>query len=168
MSNYIGTPKEISQYLWNLDQNKQYEIKEYYKKRTLDANSYCWVLCKEIADKLHISKEEVYKKNIKDMGKFEIIPIKNEALNTFINAWTSKGIGWLCEVLRESKIEGYTTIIVYYGSSVYDTKEMSILIDGVVQECTNLGIPTITGEELNKLKGSWKNDKMDDRGRVQD
>ena len=147
----IGTPKELSQYLWNLDQEKQYEIKEYHKKRSLDANAYCWVLCKEIADKLHITKEEVYRKNIKDMGKFEIIPIRDEAVDTFISAWTSKGIGWICEVLSKSKIDGYKNIIAYYGTSVYDSKEMSIFIDGIVQEAKQLGIETLTPDELAKL-----------------
>ena len=62
-----------------------------------------------------------------------------------------------------STLEGkeFTHIRVFKGSSQYDSKEMSILIDGVVQECTNLGIPTITGEELNKLKGSWSNNEKE-------
>lgn len=154
----IGKPKELLQYLWELDQDKEYQIKEYHKKRSLDANAYCWVLCKEIADKLHITAIEVYKKNIKEMGKFEILPIKNEAVNTFINAWSSKGIGWLCEILDKSKIEGYTNIIVYYGSSIYDTKEMSIFIDGVVQEAEQLGISTKTPSEIARLKEMWKNE----------
>ena len=63
----IGSPQEISQYLWQLDPNKEYEIKEHKEKRSLDANAYCWILCKKIADKLHITKEEVYRKNIKEM-----------------------------------------------------------------------------------------------------
>ncbi len=147
----IGTPKELLQYLWELDQDKQYEIKEYRQKRSLDANAYCWVLCKEIANKLHITKEEVYRKNIRDRGKFEIIPIKKEAIDTFINAWTSKGIGWICEIFGKSKLDGYKNIIAYYGTSVYDSKEMSIFIDGIVQEAKQLGIETLTLDELKKI-----------------
>lgn len=152
MNRYIGTPKEISQYLWELDENKKYKLEEYKEKRSLDSNAYAWVLIGKIAKKLHITKEEVYKKNIKEMGKYEILPIKNEAVSTFINAWSSKGIGWLCEVLGESKIENYTNVIAYYGSSIYNTKEMSIFIDGVVQEATQLGIETLTKEEIEKMK----------------
>ena len=152
MSSFIGKPKEIAEYLWELDINKEYEIKEYHKKRSLDSNAYMWCLCKELADKLHITKEEVYKKNVKEVGKFEIIPIKKEAVNTFINAWSIKGLGWFCDILGESKIEGYMNIIAYYGTSIYNTYEMSLFIDGIIQECESVGIPTLTKEQIEKLK----------------
>lgn len=148
----IGSPKEISQYLWQLDPNKEYEIKEHKEKRSLDANAYCWILCKKIADKLHITKEEVYRKNIKEMGKYEIIPIKNTAVSTFINAWTKKGIGWMCESFSKSKYDGFTNLIAYYGSSVYDSKEMALLLDSIVQEAQSLDIETLTPDELTNLK----------------
>lgn len=148
----IGKPQEISQYLWQLDPNKEYEIKEHKNKRSLDANGYCWVLCKKIADKLHITKEEVYRKNIKEMGKYEVIPIKNEAVGTFINAWTGKGIGWICESLSKSKFDGFTNLIAYYGSSVYDSKEMALLLDSIVQEAQSLDIETLTPDEIANLK----------------
>lgn len=148
----IGKPQEISQYLWQLDPNKEYEIKEHKNKRSLDANGYCWVLCKKIADKLHITKEEVYRKNIKEMGKYEIIPIRNEAVSTFINAWTCKGIGWICESLSKSKFDGFTNLIAYYGSSVYDSKEMALLLDSIVQEAQTLDIDTLTPAEIANLK----------------
>ncbi len=151
----IGTPKEISMYLWQLDKDKQYELKEYKKRRTLDANSYCWVLCKSIADELRITKEEVYRKAISEVGKFEILPIKDEAVDTFINAWTSKGIGWVCEIFNKSKLDGYINVIAYYGSSIYNTKEMAILIDYIVQEAKDLKIETMTPDELLNLKNSW-------------
>jgi hypothetical protein len=154
MSSFIGRPEDIAKYLWQLDKEKKYEIKEYKEKRSLDANSYMWVLCKELADKLRITKEEVYKKNIKEVGKFEIIPIKKEAVNTFINAWTIKGIGWFCDILGESKIPGYVNLIAYYGTSVYNTYEMGIFIDGIIHECESVGIPTLTKEQVNNLKVS--------------
>ncbi len=151
----IGNPEELSRYLWQLDKDKQYEIKEYKKKRSLDANSYCWVLCKKIADVLRITKEEVYRKAINEVGKFEILPIKDEAVKTFINAWTSKGVGWICEVLNKSKLDGYTNVIAYYGSSIYDTKEMSILIDNIVQEAKQLEIETMSPREIEQLMSMW-------------
>ena len=151
----IGNPEELSRYLWQLDKDKQYEIKEYKKRRTLDANAYCWVLCKKIADVLRVTKEEVYRKAISEVGKFEILPIKNEAVKTFISAWSSKGIGWVCESLNKSKLDGYTNVIAYYGSSIYDTKEMSILIDNIVQEAKQLGVETMTPDELEELKSLW-------------
>ena len=44
----------------------------------------------------------------------------------------------------------------WVGSSAYSTREMSILIDGVVQEAKTPGIETATPEELERLKAGWK------------
>ncbi len=131
------------------------EIVKHREKRSLDANAYCWVLCKKIADVLRITKEEVYAKAIHEVGKFEILPIKDEAVDTFIKAWSSKGIGWICEVLNKSKLDGYTNVIAYYGSSIYDTKEMSVLIDNIVQEAKQLEIETMNPKELEELMSMW-------------
>ena len=58
----IGNSQEISQWLWCQDREQLFEIKPYKKKRSLNANSYCWVLLQKLADKLHTTKEELYKK----------------------------------------------------------------------------------------------------------
>jgi hypothetical protein len=111
-----------------------------------------WVLCQELAEKLRITKEEVYRKNVKELGKFEIIPLKDEAIDTFVKAWETKGLGWLCEIVGKSKLDGYTNLMIYYGTSVYDKREMAIFLDGIIQECENVGIPTLTKEQIDKLK----------------
>lgn len=152
----IGTPEELSRHLWSLDKDKQYEIKPYKKRRSNDANSYCWVLCKKIADVIGNTKEFVYREHIRAVGTFEILPVKNEAVERFIDTWESKGYGWLCEVFNKSKIDGYTNIIAYYGSSTYDNKEMSILIDDIIYQAKLLNIETLTPEEIENLKNSWR------------
>lgn len=43
----------------------------------------------------------------------------------------------------------------YFGSSTYDTKQMSVLIDGVVSECQELGIETLPPDEIQDLKNRW-------------
>ena len=60
------------------------EIKQYKVKRSLDSNAYCFVLCQKIAEKINSTKELVYQKFIKDVGQFEIVPIKNEATDRWI------------------------------------------------------------------------------------
>ena len=77
------------------------EIKEHKVKRSLNANSYCWVLLQKLADKLNTTKEELYRKYIKEKGIFRTITIDNQAVSTFIHLWQEKGIGWICEVLNE-------------------------------------------------------------------
>jgi len=131
------------------------EIKPYRARRSLDANSYCWVLCQKIAEVISNTKEEVYRKVIRDVGQFDILPIKTEAVDTFINRWSGGGIGWFTEVEGDSKIEGYTKVFAYYGSSVYDTKEMSILINELVEQAQELGIETRPADEINSLLEAW-------------
>lgn len=133
------------------------KISKYRKKRSLDSNSYFWLLCGKLAAKLKQNKEDIYRQLIKNIGNnFEIIPLKNCAVNKFIEAWNKNGIGWVCDVLGESKIEGYTNVCAYYGSSTYDSKQMSDLIDSVIFECKEQGIQTATPDELSKMLSLWK------------
>lgn len=130
------------------------EIKKYRNKRSLDANAYMWVLISKLEEKVNISKDVIYKDAIKNIGVYEVIPVKNEAVERFIEAWTKNGLGWVCETTK-SKLEGYTNVLAYYGSSTYDTAEMSRLIDLIVQDCKQLNIETMSKEELDSLIESW-------------
>ena len=132
------------------------EAKKHRNKRSLDANAYCWVLCEKLAVKMNISKEEVYKQEIMMVGKSVIVPIKNEEVEYFKSAWENKGLGYICESLGNSKIQGYENLRLYYGSSSYNTKDMSRLIDSIVEDCKLQGIETATPEELARLKETWK------------
>jgi hypothetical protein len=116
-----------------------------------------WALCQKIAEAVGSTKEDIYKKNIREVGQFEILPIREDALKKWIEIWQSRGLGWVCEVMDDSTLPGYKKVINYYGSSTYDTKEMSMLIDSIVQECKTLGIETLTEIELAAMKEGWKN-----------
>lgn len=150
----IGTKIEIKSWL-DTQPDKEYEIKEHRQKRSLDANGYLWVLISKIQQVLNVPKEVIYKDVIRDIGVYEVVPIKNEAVNKFCEAWHKNGLGWITETTK-SKLDGYTNVLAYYGSSEYDTKEMSRLIDEVVQECRNLDIETKSEEEIKSLIGAWK------------
>lgn len=133
------------------------EIKEHRKRRSMDANSYFWVLCGKLAAKVGLPKEEVYREFIKDVGdNYTIVPIRNDAVDKWIDVWQSKGIGWCCDILGDSKLPGYTNVITYYGSSTYDTQQMATLINLMVQECKLQGIETMTPQELSLLLESWQ------------
>jgi hypothetical protein len=132
------------------------DIHQQKKKRSLDANALLWVLCQKIAEVIHTTKESVYQKFIKEVGQFEIVPIKAEAVERWIEVWNSKGLGWFAEVMEDSKLPGYKKVISYYGSSAYDQREMSVLLDEVVRECRELGIETLPPDEIKALKESWK------------
>lgn len=132
------------------------EVKEHRKKRSLDANAYAWVLINKLADVMRIPPTEVYRQAIQDIsGNNEILPIKEDAVEQFKQAWSSHGIGWMCRDMGKSKLPGYRNLMVYYGSSVYNTKQMSDLIDALVQDCKALDIETMTPDKLALLMEEW-------------
>lgn len=151
----VGTIEQIIQYLFKQDNTKKYEVKEYKEKRSLDANAYAWVLLGKLQDKLHIPKEEIYRDAIKNIGSYEVIPIKNEAVEKFRQAWSKKGLGWITETTK-SKLDGYTNVLAYYGSSIYDKKEMTRFIEQIIQECEQLDIETKSKTEIDSLLRSWE------------
>ena len=70
-------------------------------------------------------------------------------------AWSKNGIGWQTDTFP-SKIEGCTNVILYYGSSTYDTAQMSRLINLILDECRQVGIEVKSEEEINSLLNSWR------------
>lgn len=132
------------------------EVKEHRQKRSLDANAYCWVLINKISDALRITPKEIYRQAIQNIGgNYEIIPIKEEAAERFRQIWESQGLGWPCVDMGKSKIQGYRNLRAYYGSSTYDTRQMSMLIDNLVQDCKALDIETLPPEKLALLMDGW-------------
>ncbi len=132
------------------------KISKHKEKRSLNANAYFWVLCGKLASKLRQDKIDIYRHLIQNTGdNFEVLPIRNEAVETFIRNWQSRGLGWVCDNLGDSKIDGYTNVCAYYGSSVYNKKQMSDLIDSIVFECKEQGIQVETPEQIAKMKSLW-------------
>ena len=132
------------------------EVKEHRKKRSLDANAFAWVLIGKLADAMRITPLEVYQNAIQNVGgNYEVIPIKVEAAEHFKRIWEAKGLGWPCVDMGASKIHGYQNLRCYYGSSTYDTRQMSQLIDNLVQDCKSLDIETKSEEEIASLMEAW-------------
>lgn len=132
------------------------EIRQKRKKRSLDANAYCWVLCDKIASATGTTKEEVYKSHIRDVGVFTDLCLAEEACDFYITVWSEKGIGWFAEELPNCKIPKCRKVRSYYGSSVYDTKQMARLIDNIIYEAKQIGgIETLPPDEIERMKASW-------------
>ena len=125
------------------------------KKRSLDANAYCWVMISKLAEKLNISKTEIYRSAIKEIGgNSDTVCVQDKAVKSFCEGWERNGIGWQTETMP-SKIEGCTNVILYYGSSTYDSASMSRLTNLILQECRQVGIDTKSAEEIESLLGQW-------------
>ena len=131
------------------------EVKPYREKRSLDANAYFFVLADKLAEKLNTTKEEIYRNAIKEIGGVsETVCVKNQAVKRLCEGWCQNGIGWQTDTFP-SKIEGCTNVILYYGSSTYDTAQMSRLIDNIVQDCKAVGVETRTPDEIANMLSLW-------------
>ena len=125
------------------------EVKQYREKRSLNANAYAWKLIGEIADITRSSKEEVYLLMLKRYGQSEIVSVlAHIPIDQYIK---------YCEEAGESSLNGklFKHYKVYKGSSEFDTREMSILIDGIVSEAKELGIQTETPNQIAEMKARW-------------
>ena len=139
--------------IWDKYKDKEIDIdiKAHRNKRSLDANGYAWVLIDKIAARMHIDKVEVYREAIKNIGGVsETVCVQDKAVDRLRQGWEQNGIGWQTDTMP-SKLKGCTNVILYYGSSTYDTQQMSLLIDHIVQDAKALGIETMTPAELEAL-----------------
>ena len=131
------------------------DIKKYRAKRSLSANAYAWTLIDKIAAVLNVKKEDVYREAIKSIGGVsETICVKEESVNQLRYAWESHGIGWQTETMP-SKLPGCVCVVLHYGSSVFDSGQMSALIENLVQDARALGIETANEEQLERYKDEW-------------
>ncbi len=166
MKRWIFKPSEVmkllqmlTHYLPSLDSGKRFvlEIREHHGKRSLDANAYAWVLINEIAGVMGLDPEQVYRDAVtKTGGNIEYLPVREDALKKWDRIWSSKGLGWQTEVLGPCKnLPGYVTVACYYGSHVFDAKQMSNLIENLVQDAKALGIDTRPPQERQQLVERW-------------
>lgn len=124
-------------------------LKVFRNKRSLDSNAYAWKLITEIGNVLRADKEEIYLRMLKRYGQSDLVSVKS-----FVEA---KCYFKYFEEVGKSTLNGieFTHYKVYKGSSEFDSREMSILIDGIVSECKELGIETLTPNEIERMKGEW-------------
>ena len=150
MISFTGKVVDIKRKLFQLDEDKVYdvEIKIHREKRSLNANSYCWKLCTEIASVINSDKDSVYLLMLKRYGISDLVPISNQVpIDDYIKYYDV-----------ESKTDKYTWYKIYKGSSKYDTKEMSVLLNGIVSECKEMGIPTKEDLEIERMVKEWKSE----------
>lgn len=140
----------------SLSDNKQYtiEIKEKKKKRSLNANAYAWALIDGIAERNGLPPEYVYWKSVREIaGNSFVTEVNAEAADLLVKTWSSKGLGWQAVKLDERGDK--LTYRLIYGSSVYDTKQMSQLIDNLQQEAQEAGVETLAEREIQELIKAW-------------
>ena len=145
----VGTIKELIPKMLQLDETKEYEIKEYKHKRSLNANAYYWVLVNKIADALNQSKEFIHLCMLKQYGQRYVLCVPYDTpIENLVKYYEQDGV-------RKQGDRLFKTYNVYLPSSEMNTYEMSKLIDGTVEEAQSMGIETMTPDELAHLKSMW-------------
>ena len=150
-------PGQAQMVAGEFDPQKKYTvtIKEFRKKRSLDANAYAWVLMNKLADKLNMGVRDLYRHYIPDIPEnSQVVCVPSEAVEKLQSGWEHNGIGWCSDTLK-SKLPGCTNVVLYYGSSTFDQKQMGVLLDLIIADCKQVGVEYLTPEELERLKGEW-------------
>lgn len=136
------------------DEELDIEIKKHREKRSLDANAYMWALVGKIAEAMipPLPKEDVYREMLRRYGQGGMVSIAEKYVDQFQREYK------YCDELGRSELNGklFVHFRFYIGSSKYDSKEMSLLVDGVVSEAKALGIDTDTPEMIAKIKEEWR------------
>lgn len=134
----------------------EYDISPAKKKRSLNANSFAWKLINDIALAVRETPETVYREALKNVPNIcEVLCVQDKAVDSMERLWTRDHIGRRVE-REQSRIKGCTNLYIYYGSSDFDTRQMAMLIDGLIQDAQALGIETRPEEEIRSLLEEWK------------
>lgn len=145
-----------AQFVDSMKDGAEYTVTIKRQKRSLTANAYAWQLMGQLAKAFGIPTNEVYRNLILEIGdNFEIIILREDAVQSFTDHWQEKGLGWIVRPVGEHVLRGYVEVAVYYGSSTYDSKQMSELIDLIVLECKEQGIETLPPDRLEAMKDEW-------------
>lgn len=125
---------------------------KYRKKRSLDANALLWKCLGDIAQALRIDKWQVYLMMLKRYGKFTHIVVKENAVEAVKKQWRE------CEIVGEITVNGQKAVqmLCYFGSSTLDTKEFSVLLDGVISEMKEMGLETPVSEDMKRALEMWE------------
>lgn len=147
-----GTSAELIKYLVEQEKDKTWELKEQRGKRSLDANGMLWACLQEIATAVRSDKWSIYLQMLKRYGRFDYVIVKKKAVEMMKRQWRE------LEEVGEIDIHGEKAVqlLCYYGSSTYDRKEFSVLLDGVISEMKEIGLTPPPDRQTRELLEKWK------------
>lgn len=142
----IGNARTLIRWLSTQEDGKIFEVKERKPKRSLTQNSYYWAMLNNLASIMRLDNERVHFLMLQRYGVYEVVSVRSDIdVSGYFKYFTEIGHG------RTNGRE-FTHYKVFKGSSQMDSREFSVLIDGVRQECEDLDIPTLTRDEISQLK----------------
>jgi hypothetical protein len=127
------------------------EVKVKRRHRSLDANAVLWAMLGDMAAVLHTSKDELYLQMLERYGVFTHVIVKPNVVERVKAEWRT------VRVLGEVTVNGQTGIQLrcYFGSSTYNSKEFSVLLDGVISEAKEIGIEYISEADKALMLSEW-------------
>ena len=141
----IGNARTIIKWLFEQDENKKFEIKELKPKRSLTANAYYWALLNQLANVLRFDNQKLHFMMLQRYGQYEVVSVLSSIeVKEYFRYYEPIGHG----VINNKEFTHYK---VYKGSSEMNSKEFSILLDGLVSECNEQNIATLTKDEREQL-----------------
>ena len=127
--------------------NEEIEVKR--KKRSKNANALFWEYLQKLCEELNLDVIQEYRKRVKELGIFQTFELDTKNVPTFVHLWEGNGIAYFTEKVQEN---GNKTLInAYYGSSSYNSKQFSRLIDNLMQDCRSVDIQTPEDIEIEEL-----------------
>lgn len=145
LSEYIVDNRKII----TIEINKNEEVFVKKKKRSNSSNSLFWSYLQKLCEELNLDVIQEYRKRVKELSIFQTFELDTKNVPTFEHLWSHNGIAYFTEKVQEN---GNKTLInAYYGSSSYNSKQMSKLIDGLMQDCRSVGIQTPEDLEIEEL-----------------
>ena len=142
-----GTPEEIVKWLFGQDRNKLFDVTEHNEKYTRKALNFFWACVGQLAIVLKADKWDIYLQMLKRYsGAFTYMCVKRKAVEAFKTKWRE------CEEIGTININGQEAVqlICYYGISLMNKKELSVLIDGVVSEMREMNLD-VPNKELERI-----------------
>lgn len=134
------------------DKDLNLEIKQHRNHRSKDANALLWECIGRLAMALRADKWDIYLLMLKRYGQYTYIVVPPNAVEMVARQWRE------CEVIGDININGRDGVqmLCYYGSSTYDTKQFSILLDGVISEMKEIGLTAPTSEDMRRSIEEWE------------
>lgn len=141
----IGSPIQLIEFLYNQEKDKIFEVKEKRKNRSMNQNSYSWVLQNQLASKLRLPLEELHMRLLKSYGEFEVVSLlANVDPSTYFEYYDEIGRSELHD-------KEFKHLRIYKPTHKMNSTEMARFIDGLVEECKHQGIPTLTKKQIEEL-----------------
>lgn len=134
------------------DKDLNLEIKQHRNHRSKDANALLWECIGRLAMALRADKWDIYLLMLKRYGQYTYIVVPPNAVDMVARQWRE------CEVIGGININGRDGVqmLCYYGSSTYDTKQFSVLLDGVISEMKEIGLTAPTSEDMRRSIEEWE------------